>query len=192
MTLLRDRAGLDLEYITKHVHGYFVFPTNDMLYSHSSRFLVLGHMQSDVRNVRQIFLYVKSSGNHWIEMAELLRDRFLHEMREAIDPVQHLPRETWAKDWTLTPELKRDYQVSFKTVAGESRYKQIRELGRTREAAIALGLGIRKRIEGDSKRYEPVLSWLDVGCEDGENTSLMLKEVRQVVPAVSLGSVLIS
>lgn len=176
--------------ITEQVKGFFIGPEGAFLYAQSSRFVAIGRNDLRGKRIERILLYVRAQQeDFWIEMDELAqRQDFVAEMLEVIDPVEHRPSKLFGQRWKLPPYVQKSYRLSFNKAVGDESYEVIRGLANTRETVRSLATELAQ-ILSRSHGEEPFLKWLDVGCEDGANTTVVFDVLRAHHLNVSLTAI---
>lgn len=166
------------ESVLERVHGYFVSPEGVALSAQSSRFVVFGNCHWGTVELQRIFLYIHSQGDFWIELNkdDLFAD-FMAEMTKAIDGVKCRPLSVWHDKWALPSQVKHAYRLSFRSSDISGSYRSVRDLLHTQDSVAALSARVAGKLKRRSGR-RPYLEWLDVGCEDGENTGVIFDTLK--------------
>jgi hypothetical protein len=161
------------------VRGYLVDACNRYVATRAARFVLIGRKSPDgVRLVNEILLYVHSKQDYWIHLDLTEHIDFVTELQSAIDPIPYMPVRIWKERWHLPPIVQEKYQTSF-TQASKV-YSSVRRVAETRQSAERVATrAVEHLLNAGFDREGEVIRWLDIGCENGENTDIVHKYLKQ-------------
>jgi hypothetical protein len=167
---LKDRLRL---------HGHFVDASNTYIATRAARFVLAGKKADDnTRLVDAIYVYLHSKQDYWIELDLKDHQDFITELQAAIDPIPYLPIPVWKKKWHLPPFVQERYQTSF--TRDSKTYSRLRQIVRTEESALRIaGHAVDHFDKIRFDRENDVVHWLDIGCEDGDNTAVIFDYLQK-------------
>ena len=159
----------------KRVHCYHLDPDAELI-GLSSRIIVFGKKSNTSIISEQIYVYVSSGHQYWIEYHEDKRHSFLTKLENAIDPVPFNPPDVDDADWRLPSLIKNQYQIGF--TGREKGYGRVREmLGTASSAEEVTRLALLHFVDCEFAWEHRALRWLDIGCEDGANTEIIYDDL---------------
>lgn len=169
---LRKKFKNDLSIVEqRRVHCYHLDPDAELV-GLSSRVIIFGKKIETEVVSEQIYVYVSSGHQYWVEFHEDRRHTFLTKLEHSIDPVPCNPPGVDDATWRLPILIKNRYQTGF--TGREMGYDRVREILDTGSSAEEVArLALSHLAECEFPWEHRALRWLDIGCEDGTNTEII-------------------